>query len=221
MCPPLPDSSYPQLDPASSPTGAGEQEEQPRLFDEFNDDDDDDGYGYGGGGGGGAGGKRDGIKVVLVAPDRSPVMPPAPSGAALCCGGGSTTKTPAAATEGDGVAGAAIEGGDGGDATAKRPVPVLAEGWAGAGAGGRRWQGRGDAADARLEEEAYARRRAGATAAPEDGEGDTSSRRISAGDSGTEVGTLWPLVALHAVGFLVARYAFRVSASSGFGLIDT
>ncbi len=108
-------------------------------------------------------------------------MPPAPSGAALCCGGGSTTKPPSAATLGDGVAGAAIGSGGGGHAAAKRPAPVLVEGWARVGTGGRQWQARGDAADERLEEEAYTRR------AAVDGENDPSDSRLSAGDSGTEV----------------------------------
>ena len=100
------------------------QEEEPRLFDEYNDDD-DDGYFYGG-----FGGKNDGLRVVLVAPDRSPAAPVAATG--QCCG----KKKPA--TEGSDAATAA-----GADNTAqKRPAPVLATGWAGAGVE-EYWQTRG------------------------------------------------------------------------------
>lgn len=97
------------------------QEGEPRLFDEYNDDDDDC-YFYGG--------KNDGLRVVLVAPDRSPATPVAAAG--KCCG----EKKPAA--EGNDAATAV-----GADNTAlKRPAPVLATGWAGAGVE-KYWQTRG------------------------------------------------------------------------------
>lgn len=129
-----------------SPTGGDQQEAQPRLFDEFNDDgDDEDGYGYGIAGGG----KSEGLKVILVAPNRSPAMPPATAG---CCGGPITHSS--ATTKDGNVAGAIVDGGDGGATAANTPTPVLARGWAGAGAAGSYWQARDDLADKKREEEA-------------------------------------------------------------------
>lgn len=155
-----------QLDPALSPTGAAQQEAQPRLFDEFNDDgDDDDAYGYGAVGGG----KSDGLKVILVAPNRSPAMPPARAAASGCCGG-PTTHTSATAKD-ESKAGATVEDGDGGATAVKHPVPVpvLVGGWAGAGAVGSYWKARGHSADAKREEETHAQRAAAAAAAEEEG----------------------------------------------------
>lgn len=98
------------------------------MFDEYNDDD-DDGYFYGG-----FGGKNDGLKVVLVAPDRSPAAPAPAAATGQCCG-----KKKSAAAEGSDAVAAT-----GADNTAQNfPAPVLATGWAGAGVG-KYWNTRGD-----------------------------------------------------------------------------
>ncbi|CAM9591141.1 unnamed protein product, partial [Pylaiella littoralis] len=134
-----------KLDPSLSPTRGDQQEAQPRLFDEFNDDGDDEGeFAYGAVGGG----KSDNLKVILVAPTRSPAIPPAAAG---CCGGPTTNTLDSPKNEI--TAGAGVEGGDGGTTVANTPAPVLTGGWAGAGASGSYWQVRGHSADKKWEED--------------------------------------------------------------------
>lgn len=172
----------PQLDPTLSPTGAELEGEQPRLFDEFNDDDDDEGgYGYGAAGAG----KSDGAKVILVAPNRSPAVPLAKTGAGGCCGGPIARNVPT--TKGEGAAGTATEVGDGDNTAATLPVPVLVGGWVGAGASaiGRHLQARRDSEDARHDEEEYARRAFAADAASEGDEQSLLDKGQRVG-SGTE-----------------------------------
>lgn len=150
-----------------SSTGGHQQEEQPRLFDEFNDEGDDEGdYGYGAVGGG----KSDGLKVILVAPNRSPAMPPEEAG---CCGGPATHTSATAKDEN-----AAGKGGDGGTTAANTPPPVLTGGWAGAGAARSSWQARGHSVDKKREKE---------TAAVEEGSGQGLLKEGNAVSSGTEV----------------------------------
>ncbi|CAM9501087.1 unnamed protein product [Ectocarpus fasciculatus] len=137
-----------KLEPGMSPTAADQQAEQPRLFDEFNDDDDDyDGGGYGYGA---IGGKGSGVKVVLVAPNCSPAMPSA--AIKNCCGGPVPRRG-----SGDDAERAATEGGRGDAVTPTRPHPVLASGWAGGEGARAYWNVRGDSAEARREEENSAR----------------------------------------------------------------
>lgn len=146
----------PKLDPADPQAGAG-QEEQPRLFDEHNDED-DDAFGYKR-----FGGKNDGLRVVLVAPDRSPAVPAAIT--KFCSKAASAETGEEGATDGraDGVVGA-------------QPNPVLMGGWAGAG-GGRHLRFRG-----RSGEEAEEGPKLEAAAA--NGDEEVPSSR---GSSGTEV----------------------------------
>lgn len=171
-----------------SPNGTELEGEQPRLFDEFNDDDDEGGYGFGAAGGG----KNDRAKVVLVAPTRSPAVPLAPTGESGCRGGPSTRSS--AATKGESASGAAIKGGDGENTPAKYPVPVLTGGWVGENGSAvwRHWQARRDSEDERRDEEACARQASAAAAATEEG-GEESllnkGRRVS---SGTEARSLCP-----------------------------
>lgn len=110
-----------------SPKGVDEQ--QPRLFDEHNDDNDDD-VGYRS-----FTGKNDGLRVVLVAPDRSPAMPTAAMD--RCCGRATSA---AAAAENEAVA---TDDGPNSQAD-KRPVPVLV---GGLGETVARWKTSGDSED--------------------------------------------------------------------------
>lgn len=159
-----------QLDPSLSPTRGDQQEAQPRLFDEFNDDGDDEGeFAYGAVGGG----KSDNLKVILVAPTRSPAIPPAAAG---CCGGPTTNTLDSPKNEI--TAGAGVEGGDGGTTVANTPAPVLTGGWAGAGASGSYWQVRGHSADKKWEEDG---------GAVEEGEGQGLLDEGQTVRSGTEV----------------------------------
>lgn len=154
-----------------SPTGGDQQEAQPRLFDEFNDDgDDEDGYGYGTGGGG----KGDDFKVILVAPNRSPAMPPAAAG---CCGGPITHSS--ATTKDGNVAGATVEGGEGSATAANTPTPVLARGWAGADATGSYWQARDESAEKKREEEAAVAEERGLQGLPEEWQTVSSGTEVS------------------------------------------
>ncbi|CAM9133752.1 unnamed protein product [Ectocarpus sp. 12 AP-2014] len=137
-----------KLEPGMSPAAADQQGEQPRLFDEFNDDDDDDydgGYGYGA-----VEGKGSGVKVVLVAPNSSPAMPSAAKKSSGCCGGGPVPKRETR-SEADAKR-ATTEGGDAIPPT--HPHPVLASGWAGGDGARAYWNIPGGSLEARREEEA-------------------------------------------------------------------
>lgn len=97
------------MEPLVSPTESDEARR--RLFDEHDDDDDDDAYAYGR-----SGGKDDGLRVIFVAPDRSPAMP-LPD--IRCCGRALSAPT---VSDGRDVA----LNGENADRTADlQPVPVL------------------------------------------------------------------------------------------------
>lgn len=190
QCAPVTNFSL-QLDPTASSMEADNLGGPQRLFDEFDDDDDVGGYGYGGGPG-----KDEGLKVILVTPNRSPAMPPPTATSSSCCGreaslGEATAQAKSAA------AALTDEAGGDGIMTPKRsvPVPVLAGGWAGASGIGRYWQARGDSSEARREEEAHARW-AASNAEANDEEGDERLlRKRQRGSSGTEVRRVGDLVA--------------------------
>lgn len=113
-----------QLDPSSA---SGERP----LFDEHDDDDDDYHYGYGG---------KDGLRVVLLAPDRPPGAPPAKPTTSPAEGEAITE----VATNATNAAGNADV-----DPDAIRPAPVLLGGWSGAGDVSRFWRDGGMLAVAR------------------------------------------------------------------------
>ena len=151
-----------------------DQEGEPRLFDEYNDDD-DDGFFYGG-----FGGKNDGLRVVLVAPDRSPAVPAAATG--QCCG-----KKKSAAEGSEAVAAA------GADNTAEElPAPVLVTGWAGAGVV-KCWQTRGDSREGEREETASVAVASGRGTAAADGErrGGTEVGEVVRASRGIDTGSLF------------------------------
>lgn len=133
-------TTRPQFDSAAS----RKDEQQPRLFDEHNDDD-DDAHGWNG-----FGGKDDGLRVVLVAPDRSPAAP----AVASCCGDARTEKGGVNLAK---AAGGAVERTAGVSPT---PAPVLVGGWGGKGVA-RYWNARGDLEEAKREEKAEGGRPAG------------------------------------------------------------
>lgn len=161
-----------------SPTAADQQGEQPRLFDEFNDDDDDydGGYGYGA-----IGGKGSGVKVVLVAPNSSPAMPSAAIKTSGCCGGGPVPRKETSSEED--AERATTEGGHAIPPT--HPHPVLASGWAGGNGVRAYWNISGDSAEARREEEAR-KDASAAEASKEEGEEALLGKGRTDG-SGTEV----------------------------------
>lgn len=158
-----------QLDPAvSSMAPDQETETAPRLFDEFNDDDDDAHF-YGG-----VGGKNDGLRVILVAPDRSPAVPLLEKND-LCCG---KKKSAAAEDRNDSAAAATAAGGDDNRAGKIPGPPVLDTGWAGSGVA-MYWKTRGDFKEGKRGEAAQ-------PAAAFD-EGEAGAREGEKG-GGTEVG---------------------------------
>lgn len=159
-----------QLDPLPSSTGVVDQDQQLRLFDEHNDDY-DDAYGYGNFGGD----KNDNLRVVLVAPDRSPVAPPLLGSG---CFGKHKIPVPTAVTEKRTSSGAPGEDAVKDTTTGRQPVLVLTGGW-GRGTGrARSWKIRRDSEEAKRKDDAPQLAATG-------NENDLGEERMH---SGTEVG---------------------------------